>query len=105
MKTLLISAVIVTVAAPAFADVNFAINHFNQDKDRASDRVRLQAPADVTTVSTRGGALGRAVDIFNASKDRASDRVLSGTGTLVSGTPANGGDIFARIRAESLENE
>jgi hypothetical protein len=104
MKTLVIASIIATVAAPAFADTSFAVQHFNQDKDRASDRVVLQG-ADAVTVSTRGGILGGAIALFNGDEDRASDMVLAASATLVSGTAANGADIFAAIRAESLENE
>lgn len=104
MKTLAIASILATVAAPAFADVDFAISHFNQDKDRSSDTVMVDS-TDIVTASTRGGKLGDAIAIFNSSKERASDKVLSASATLVSGTPANGADIFAALRAENLENE
>lgn len=103
MKTLLISAIIATVAAPAFADVNFAINHFNQD-ETPSERVALQ-DGDSVIVSTRSGALGQVIEHFNGDEDRASDKVLASSATLYSGTPAYGADIFAAMRAADSGSE
>lgn len=104
-RTLIASALLAALAVPAAADVNFAINHFNQDKDSLSQVVPLVgADETITSVSTRNGALGQAVDIFNASQDSTSNRITAGSATVVSGTPAYGADIFAALRAADDDN-
>ena len=105
MKTLaIIATVAATLSAPAFADTSAAIAHFNADKDSSGDLVMAQLVDERVTVSTRSGNFGQAVAIFNGSKDSQAD-LIGGNATLVSGSPAVAADVFARIKAEGLENE
>lgn len=105
----LIAALAASFAAPAVAQSSstaFAIAHFNQSADSASDLVALPSGENTTQVSTRGTSpLAEAIAIFNQSADSVSDRRgLTGQATAVNGTPAHGADIFARLRAADLEN-
>ena len=107
-RTIITAAALAAFAAPVAAQsaAEFAIQHFNQSVESAAD-IRSLTPDDNTmTVSTRSNsARATAYDIFNASADSASDiRGTEGV-TVVSGPPAHGAEIFARLRAESLENE
>ena len=111
MKTLLISAALAATALTGAASAQVApgaaaaIAHFNADYDSSGEIDRIPAGADGTTVSTRSGNIGTAFDIRNASVDSSGElRGLNGA-TLVSGEPAYAADIFARIKAESAENE
>lgn len=93
------------LAAPATAQVAAgplgAIAHFNAAKDR-SDAV-VATGGSGTVLSTRSG-LSAAQAHFNADADSQDDRRLAGA-TIASGTPDTGAAIFARIAAESAENE
>lgn len=107
MKRIAITAALVSaIAAPAFAgSTEFAIRHFNESLDPGQQIEVL--PADNTvSVSTRsGGLLANVFAHFNADQDASGDlRGLNGA-TVVSGTPAYGADIFAALKAESLEDE
>ncbi|MBY4891620.1 hypothetical protein KUL25_02440 [Rhodobacteraceae bacterium N5(2021)] len=97
-----------SLAAPAFAQsasTAFAIAHFNQSADSASDVVALPNGANTTQVSTRGMTpLAEAFALFNEYADGTGDlRGLNGA-TVVNGTPAYGADIFERLRAADREN-
>lgn len=108
-KIAIIAALAASIAAPAFAQsasTAFAIAHFNQSAERASDIVTLPNGENSQRVSTRGnGRLADAFAMFNQSVDSTGDlRGLNGA-TIVSGTPQHAQDIFARLRAESREDE
>ena len=103
----LLAAVAATLAAPAFAQSAAlstratAIAHFNSFADNASQLIVLNG------VGTRGGASGTTattLDVLNATQDTAAE-ITGGRVTTVSGTPAHGADIFARLRAASAEDE
>lgn len=108
MKNLIaLTAVVATLAAPAFANADFAISHFNQDKDSVIERIAQPAASESAVVSTNNRSdAAVAFGIFNASVDSVSDlRGLNG-GTLINGGhSAVATEIFAELRAESLENE
>ncbi|MFO6463704.1 hypothetical protein ACK8OR_04865 [Jannaschia sp. KMU-145] len=113
MKTLIASALVAAAAfaAPATAQVGagtaaaIAIAHFNQSHDTQDNRTALRGGVSNTFVSTRSASSDRAYAIFNAQADNVNAlRGLYGQAG-VSGTPAYGAEIFARIQAESLENE
>lgn len=106
-KLIALTAVAASLAAPAFADTSFAVRHFNQDKDSVIERIAVPTTADGTIVSTNNrSGLSVAFDIFNASADSAGDlRGLNGA-TVFSASPSRAAaDIFADLRAESLEDE
>ncbi len=106
-RTAIIAALVASLAAPAFANsTEFAIQHFNQDHDSIMDIVTVPAADNSVVVSTsNNSSLSQAFDIANASADNAGDlRGLNGA-TVVSGTVAYGADIFAELRAASLEDE
>ncbi|WP_298433246.1 hypothetical protein [uncultured Jannaschia sp.] len=111
MKTLIASALVAAAAfaAPATAQVGSgtaaAIAHFNQSHDTQDNRIALRGGVSNTFVSTRSASSDRAYAIFNAQADNVNAlRGLYGQAG-VSGTPAYGAEIFARIQAESLEGE
>jgi len=102
----LISALAVTLAAPAFADdaATFARQHLNGDVDSVMEIVALPA-ADSVIISTQGTSV--LADVFaqlNGSVDSVTELRGQNGATIVSGTPAYGADIFAALAAESLEN-
>ncbi len=106
-KIALIAALAATVAAPAVAQsasTIFAFNHFNQSADSVSD-LRSVPSGDNTNRVAASGALGTAFDVINGTQDVASDRRGLNGATIVSGQPAHGADIFARLRAAALEDE
>lgn len=108
MKTLIaVSAIAATLAVPAFADTAFAVRHFNQDIDSVLDRSVVPAASQAVVVSTNSrSALSEAYEVFNASVDSQGElRGLNGA-TVVQSQPTDAAaDIFADLRAESLENE
>jgi len=109
-KFALIAAVAAaTVAAPAFAQSNssaVAIAHFNMSADNISESITLRPRGNTTVVSTRGASpLSTAFAILNRSADNVQDLRGQNGATVISGTPAFGADIFARLRAASLEDE
>ena len=103
-KIAIIAALAATVAAPAFAQSArvTAIQHFNMFSDTASEQITLN---NVGSQVSSSGALGEAFRVLNGSEDTAAERIGAGGATAVSGTPAYGADIFARLRAASLEDE
>ncbi|GAB5446546.1 hypothetical protein [Gymnodinialimonas sp.] len=107
-KIAIIAALAASIAAPAVAQSTssaFAIAHFNQSVERSSD-IRTPSSANTSVVSTQGGsALANAFAVFNGSQDSAGDLRGQNNTTVVSGTPAYAQDIFARLRAESAEDE
>jgi opacity protein-like surface antigen len=105
-RTLILAALAASLAAPVAADTAFAVQHFNMDQDSVLERNTVPSGDNTVFVSTRNGsALNEALSIFNADQDTPSDiRGLNGA-TVVSNSPAHGADIFAALRAESLENE
>ncbi|WP_371154828.1 hypothetical protein [Jannaschia sp. 2305UL9-9] len=112
MKTLLISALIASAALTGAASAQVgagaaaAAAHFNQDIDSNNEQVAIDAAEfDGVTVSTRSGAVGEAFTHFNADYDSNNDlRGLNGA-TVVDANAAYGADIFARIDAESQDDE
>jgi hypothetical protein len=101
--TLAAAALAASVAGPAFAadSTQFAIQHFNQSADSASDRIAVgpNGPVLGTTVSSMGdNAIGAAIGHFNASIDSAAERVNADTVTVFSGGPAYAADIFEQLR-------
>ncbi|KIT14858.1 hypothetical protein [Jannaschia aquimarina] len=100
MKTLMTTALIATLAAPAIAQVDAgpegAIMHFNQSLE-GNDVVTLSV-VDTEIVSTRSELKSNVIDRFNASL--SGNEVITATPTLVSGEPAFGSDIFEQIDAE-----
>jgi hypothetical protein len=114
MKTLFATALIAlsaTATLPAAAQqvapgAAAAIAHFNQSIDSANERVRLPQTEVAMRASTRAdGALALAFARFNADQDSPSDlRGLNGS-TTISNMPAVAQDVFARLRAESAEDE
>lgn len=108
-KIVIIAAVAASFAAPAFAQsasTAFAIAHFNQSADSASDIITQPNGESTTQVSVGGtSSLAEAFAIFNQSADSVGDRRgLTGQVTATNGAPAYGADIFARMRAADLEN-
>jgi hypothetical protein len=101
--TLAAAALAASVAAPVLAadSTDFAIQHFNQSAENASDRISVgpNGPNVGTTVASMGdNAIGVAVRTFNASIDSAAERVNAETVTVFSGEPAYAADIFAQLR-------
>jgi hypothetical protein len=103
----LIAAVAATLSAPALADTDFAISHFNQDKDQIAERIDTSAGSNGVVVSTRNASpLSFVFDQFNDVQDNAGDLRGVAQATVISGGHSNAAaDIFAQLRAESLENE
>ncbi|MEM9798462.1 MAG: hypothetical protein AAF919_18370 [Pseudomonadota bacterium] len=100
IRTASFAAILATAAGPAFADATAAIAHFNQSLE-SGDRIVLTDAVASSRTNAQSGIFAQ----FNADADGQDDlRGLNGA-TLVSGAPAVGGDIFAAIRAEGLENE
>ena len=112
MKTFIAPAAIAllaAVAAPAAAQqvssgALGAIAHFNQDHDSQDDRVVI-VPGSGVGLSTRSGAFSEAQARFNLDFDGQDDLRRTSGGTIVSGAPDRAQTIFARIAAESAENE
>jgi hypothetical protein len=106
-RSLILAALAATLAAPVAASpLADAVAHFNQDRDTANEMITVPAQESYVTVSTRNGSsLDTAFDIFNRSADSRSElRGLNGA-TVYDATPAYGGDVFDRIRAESADDE
>ncbi|MEQ8366837.1 MAG: hypothetical protein RIB61_09025 [Roseicyclus sp.] len=103
----IIAAVAASLAAPAIADTAFAIQHFNQDADSIGDMRLVASDAGRVAVSTSG--MSPLNDVFaelNASQDSAGDlRGVTGATVVLSNHSAAASEIFAQLRAESLENE
>ncbi|UWQ95694.1 hypothetical protein K3728_00160 [Rhodobacteraceae bacterium M385] len=103
----IIAALAASIAAPAVAQSTstaFAIAHFNQSADAASDVVDFRGN-DSTRVSTEGtSALAEAFAIFNQSADSADELTGQNGATVVSGTPSYGSDIFDRLAAADDDN-
>jgi hypothetical protein len=96
------AATAAALAAPASADIAFAVQHFNQDKDSAAERIALPTADDRTTVSTRGGSpLAEAFDRFNASVDSAADLRGVEPATVIEVRHSDrAAEIFAALDAE-----
>ena len=107
-RSIIIAAAMAALAAPVAAQssAEFAVQHFNQDVDSPAD-LRMVSANDINVVaSTRGNAArSKAYALFNASVDSASDLRGLVTVTVLPNTPSRAEDIFAQMRAESLENE
>ncbi|QXT39901.1 hypothetical protein [Gymnodinialimonas ceratoperidinii] len=103
-----IAALAAVAAAPAVAQSTstaFAIAHFNESADNASDIVIFNGNENTTRVSTAGNsALAETFNILNRSADTPSE--LNGTNgaVVVSGEATYGSDIFDRLAAESRED-
>lgn len=106
-KLIALTALAATLAAPAFADADFAIRHFNQDLDSVLERAAVPTATEGVVVSTNNRSdLSVAFDVFNASADSVAD-IRGETGATVINQSQSGvaADIFAALRAESLETE
>lgn len=112
MKAVIFTAAAVTataaalLSAPAIAQVPAgplgAIAHFNQQE--TGNEVVKVIRGDAAGLSSRSGTVEAQIR-FNADYDGGDDaRRVTGQ-TVYSGTPTYGADIFANIRAESLEDE
>lgn len=108
-KIAIIAALAASIAAPAFAQsasTSFAIAHFNQSAERASDIVNLPNNQNFTPVSLRGDTpLANAFALFNASADSAGDLIGLNGATVVGGDISHAPEIFARLREESRGEE
>ncbi|MEM7722568.1 MAG: hypothetical protein AAF376_09355 [Pseudomonadota bacterium] len=85
-----------------------AIIHFNMDVDQVLERRNPfgAASRSGTFVSTQSRPdLAQSFARFNAQEDSVDGRRGLRGATIFSNRPAHGADIFARIRAESLEDE
>lgn len=101
----IIAAVVASLAAPAVAQSAAsvaAIQHFNQFEDSALERTNVNSVGQRVAPA---GTLGQTFSVLNSVQDAASDRRGERGATVVNGTPAHGADIFARLRAASLEDE
>jgi len=112
MKTVIASALIALAAAAPVAAQQVApgaaaaIAHFNQTADSQGDRItRVSGDNSGVLISTRSGSLAAAYDHFNADADSQDDISGQQGATLISGVPAYGAEIHARLEAESLEDE
>jgi len=95
------------LSAPATAQVApgalGAIAHFNQDFDTANQRVTIASGSGVDFSTRTGVSLAQAR--FNADFDGQDNvRKVSG-GTSFGGDASRAQSVFARIAAESAENE
>lgn len=109
MKNIAIIAIVAaSFAAPAFAQsasTAFAIAQFNQSAETRSDIITLPTGNNTTQVSTRGMTpLADAFAQFNQSANNPGELRGLTSATVVSGTPAYASDIFARLAAESRED-
>lgn len=105
----LAAATAMAFVAPAFADghsSSFAIMHFNMQEDDANDR--RMVPTGLTQVDlTPGSTLSDVFGHLNMDADVSMNVAGSGaTGvTIIMSDPGLAADIFARLMAESAENE
>ncbi|WP_224816547.1 hypothetical protein [Hasllibacter sp. MH4015] len=110
MKRLaLATALIASVAAPAFADGHttaFAIMHFNMSEDSASDRRMVPVGELMMADLTMDSTLSDVFRQLNMSVETMSDlRGETGFVTVIASDPAHGAEIFERLRLQSLEDE
>ncbi len=101
-KIALITALAASLAAPAFAQSasDVAVENYNANVSMGSDRINSLTFGTQSSNS----ALDVAVAIHNANADMGSDRINS-TPTAFSGTTGRAAEIFARLAAESAEDE
>ncbi len=105
-RTLILAAVAASLAAPlAASPLSTAIQHFNQDAVHSSDVRLVPGGENSVSVSTRNGSsLATAFEVFNADEDFKNE--LRGVnGATVYSQSQVAADIFAAIRAESLDDE
>jgi hypothetical protein len=110
MKRFAIAATLAAVAAaPAVAQSTstaFAIAHFNESADSASDIVVYNGNENTTRVSTSGNStLAETFNLLNRSADTPSELDGTNGAVVVSGEPTYGADIFDRLAAEAREDE
>lgn len=107
-KIAIIAAIAAFTAVPAAAQSNsaaFAIAHTNLSADNASEAVNYTRNSSADRVANRG-RLASTFSTINSTADTASERVGVRGATAVAGsTPSHAQEVFARLRAESLENE
>lgn len=108
-KIALITALVAATAAPAFAQsaLDLAVENHNMSVASSGDLIVPGADGLTvgTTVSSRGTSpLAQAIAIHNASADTAGDRIDGRFVTTFSSTPGHAADIFARLAAESRED-
>ncbi|WP_371153635.1 hypothetical protein [Jannaschia sp. 2305UL9-9] len=113
MKTLIASALIATAGLSGAATAQTvnagplaAIQHFNQDIDSKNERATpVGGVAGDSTASSRSGSFDEAYRQFNQDADNRNElRGVNGS-TTVQSQATYGSDIFARIDAESREND
>ena len=110
MKTLIYAAAAsLALAAPVMAQsdaTSFAIMHFNMDED-SDMNIRMIPAGDAQTVDiTDDQTLLDIYRRFNMDYDSMADVRGDGPGvTIIMNDPSRADEIFARLRAESLEDE
>jgi len=110
MKALIYAAAAsLALAAPAMAQsdaTNFAIMHFNMDED-SNMNIRMIPSGDAQIVDiTDDQTLLDIYRLFNMDVDSMSDLRGQGDGvTVIMTDPTRAQEIFARLRAESAEDE
>lgn len=102
MKTLILAAAAALISAPAFANVDGAIAHFNAAKDNGEQVVLVGGEGPV--VSTRSGNSSVQAR-FNADFDTQDNARKTGPVTVADGSQDTASAIFLRIQAEGAENE
>lgn len=94
--TILITALAIAIAAPALAQstsTRFAVEHFNQTADTASEMIAMPLQTDGTVVSTEGDtALALATEVVG-------DDIL-GFVSVFPSDPAYATDVFDRLASE-----
>jgi hypothetical protein len=94
----LTTALIATIAVPAFADnsMKFAVEQFNESYDSVSEIITLPATNVGVTVSSRNTLISEVQDRLNQSYDSV-DNIRTG-GTIFASEPAYAADIFEALR-------
>ena len=108
-KIAIIAALAASIAAPAVAQstsTTYALAQFNQSAETMGDLISAPNTQNTSVVSTQGSsALAEAVRMFNQTADNPGELRAVNQATVVSGTTsARAQEIFARLRAESRED-
>jgi len=106
-RTLIIAAIAASLAVPAAAQqVTSPQAHFNQDFDSREDTRSTPNTDNFVTISTRNNSgFFEAFTRFNNQEDSVDGRRGEIGTTIYNNRPSRSQDVFARIRAESLEDE
>ncbi len=108
MKSLAIAASVAAfLSVPAFAQstTDFAIMHFNMDADNQGEIIMTPASEPMMADLSMNTTLAEVLEHFNMDIESMSD--LRGTNgvTIIMSDPGAAAEIFARLRAESAEDE